>query len=227
MAWLRIGFLVALVAAGMAGVAWYGVPSEHEAAALVGRALPWSAVAAALSGTFLGVVLFPRAAFVVLIGLLFGPVVGTLCAMAGQLLGSGTAFTLARLLGRDAVGDSIADPGGRWRERLARADRWLGGHGLSAVIWARLVPIVPYGLVNYGFGVSQVRPAVFVLGTAIGILPSTIAYATLGGNAGDPTSPMFLGAAAFTALSVLVAFLLRRLFATGKPAEQAGAPEAP
>ena len=157
MAWLRFGFLAALVAAGLAGVAWYGVPTEHEAAALVGRTLPWSAVAAALSGAVLGMALFPRAAFAVLAGLLFGPLLGTACAMAGQLLGSGAAFTLSRVLGRDAVAGSSVD---------VRASRLVGDgaprRGLVAVIWARLLPIVPYGLVNYGFGLTSVRPAVFV-----------------------------------------------------------------
>jgi uncharacterized membrane protein YdjX (TVP38/TMEM64 family) len=204
MAWLRFGFLVAFVAAGLAGVAWYGVPTEHEAAALVGGALPWSAVAAALSGGLLGLALFPRAAYAVLAGLLFGPVLGTACAMAGQLLGSGAAFGLSRLLGRDAVASAV----------LRR--RWLDQPRLFTVVWARLLPIIPYGLVNYGFGLTSVRPATFVLGTALGILPSTIAYAALGDSVGDPNSPVFVGAVAFTVVSVLVALLLRRRLGPGR-----------
>lgn len=44
----------------------------------------------------------------------------------------------------------------------------------------RLLPIVPYGVVNYGAAVTRVRLLPFLAGTAVGTLPANIAYITAG-----------------------------------------------
>jgi uncharacterized membrane protein YdjX (TVP38/TMEM64 family) len=75
---------------------------------------------------------------------------------------------------------------------------------------------VPFGLLNYGFGATRVRPGTFLAGTAVGILPSTFLYAVVGAAAADPTSPLFLGAGALTAvLAVLGAVIVGRIHRRG------------
>jgi uncharacterized membrane protein YdjX (TVP38/TMEM64 family) len=48
------------------------------------------------------------------------------------------------------------------------------------VALVRLVPIIPHSLSNYALGLSRVRLGAYALGSLVGQLPLTIAYADLG-----------------------------------------------
>ncbi len=78
----------------------------------------------------------------------------------------------------------------------------LRDHGFGAVLLARLVPVLPFTVINYGAGVTGVLFASYVAGSALGMIPGTIAYAALGA-VGD-TDPA-VTAAAVAALVVLSA----------------------
>ena len=135
----------------------------------------------------------PKALLTAAGGAVFGLWAGAGLAWAAALVGAVISFGLGRLLGREAVDRLI-------RGRVARVDALLADHGLSAVLIVRLVPLVPFIAVNYASGLSAVRFRHFVLGSAIGMVPGTLAYAALGAYG---TNPWGL-AAAGSALVVLV-----------------------
>lgn len=135
----------------------------------------------------LTVLLFPGSVMTAASGVLFGPAIGTLLAVVGATLGSSGAFLVAKQLGRQQV-ERIA---GR---RIGRLDAWLERRGFLAVLYVRLIPVIPFSALNYVAGVTSVSPRDFVAGTALGIIPGTFAFAALGGSFQDPTSPTFLGA---------------------------------
>ncbi|WP_148612928.1 TVP38/TMEM64 family protein [Nocardioides rubriscoriae] len=135
----------------------------------------------------------PKALLTAAGGAVFGLWLGAALAWAAALVGAVISFGLGRLLGREAVDRLI-------RGRVARVDALLADHGLSAVLIVRLVPLVPFIAINYASGLSAVRLRHFVLGTAIGMIPGTLAYAALGAYG---TNPWGL-AAAGSALVVLV-----------------------
>jgi len=58
----------------------------------------------------------------------------------------------------------------------ARLDR----SGLLAMVSLRLLPMVPFSVLNYAAGVARVRLVPFLLGTVLGVLPGTIAVVVLG-----------------------------------------------
>jgi uncharacterized membrane protein YdjX (TVP38/TMEM64 family) len=67
----------------------------------------------------------------------------------------------------------------------------------------RLLPVAPFGLVSYAFGTTGVSLRTYLLGTAVGALPSTVIYASLGAAAMAPGSPAFAASvAAAVALGV-------------------------
>jgi len=70
--------------------------------------------------------------------------------------------------------------------------------GLLAVI-----PVVPFNALNYAFGLSAVTRRDYLIGTAVGIVPGTIAFVVLGSSIADPRSPGFIGSLA--AVVVLIA----------------------
>lgn len=174
-----------------------GLPSLDEARGAVAADSPWTPVVAVLGTAVLALMLFPRTGIALLGGLLFGPWAATLYIVLGSLLGASVAFGVGRLLGRDYLAQLTA--GRLETSRLARLDVWLGHRGFLAVVVARLLPLVPYGPLNYAFGATRVPYGVFAAGTLVGIFPNTVLYATVGSAATDPTSPLFLGSAALTA----------------------------
>ena len=66
---------------------------------------------------------------------------------------------------------------------------------MLSIIALRLVPLVPFNVLNYLAGASAIRTRDYVAGTAIGIIPGAIAFATLGGSIDDPGRPAFIAAA--------------------------------
>lgn len=135
----------------------------------------------------------PKALLTAAGGAVFGLWAGAGLALAAALVGAVISFGLGRLLGREAVDRLV-------RGRVARVDDLLADHGLSAVLIVRLVPLVPFIAINYASGVSAVQFRHFVLGSAVGMIPGTLAYAAVGAYG---TNPWGL-AAAGSALVVLV-----------------------
>jgi uncharacterized membrane protein YdjX (TVP38/TMEM64 family) len=156
----------------------------------------------------------PRNVLSATCGLLLGFAGGVPVALAGSLLGGVTGFALVRLLGRDAVGRLA-------RGRLARADALLLRRGFVAVLTARLLPVVPFTAVTYAAGLSAVRSRDHLLGTAVGIVPGTLAYAAVGAYGAVPgTWPV---AGAVLALALGATLLTRGLRARRTRARTAAA----
>ncbi len=168
-------------------------------------------VAYALLYAVLVVALVPGAALTIAAGALYGPVGGTVVSLVGATLGATAAFAVARRSSRSAVEQLRG-------ERLARVERRLRDHGLMTVVALRLVPLVPFNVFNYVAGASALRTRDYVLGTAVGIVPGAIAFATLGGSIGDPGSPAFVGAVAL----IVVMTAAGALAARRSPPEPAG-----
>lgn len=165
---------------------------------------PYAAVVFIALYALLTVLLVPGALGSAAAGALFGAVWGTALTLVGATLGATLAFVLARVLGRAQV-ERYA--GGR----IASVDRWLTDRGLGAVLFLRLVPLFPFNAVNYGAGLSGLPARTYVVGTAIGILPGTVAYVGLGAGLSDPGSTTFLASLGLLAALTAAGFLALRL----------------
>jgi len=200
---LRLLLLGALLATGAGLAALAGGPSRSALEdAFVGSGI-LGAVAFALLYAVLTVALVPGSALTIAAGAIYGPVVGTLVAITGALAGATVAFTLARR----SAGASVQQTQG---DRAERVQRRLREHGLLAMIALRLIPLVPFNVLNYAAGASAIRARDYVVGTAAGIVPGTIAFATLGASAHDPRSPAFIAAAALAVLLTVAGALMAR-----------------
>lgn len=129
-------------------------------------------------------------------GLLFGTALGTPTAIVAATLGATAAATISRRFGAGAL-DELS---GR---RIAALQDWIAARGFLAVLYARILPAVPYSLVNYAAGLTRVPLAVFALATAVGCAPRAFAYVALGGSLGNLGSPE-----AIVAYAVLVGMAL-------------------
>ena len=106
-------------------------------------------------------------------GLVYGMYTGTAIAVVGALAGSLIAFYLARILGRDAVQKKLE------HNPLFSAQgsqRFL----FVAVLLTRLIPLFSFALVSYAAGVTAIHLWLYILATAVGMVPMTFVFAGLG-----------------------------------------------
>lgn len=154
----------------------------------------------------IGTVLFvPGSVLTLAGGAMFGPIWGTLCNLTGATLGAALAFVIARYLASDWVARRSGD-------RLARVMRGTEEEGWRFVAFVRLVPLFPFNLVNYAFGLTPIAFGEYILASFVCMAPGAFAY-TYAGYAGRRAASGESGAirTALVALALLaaVAFLPR------------------
>ena len=147
--------------------------------------------------------LFPGPLLAGASGLLFGTWLGTPISIVSATLGAVLAFALARWLAHDAL-EALE---GR-RLRALRA--WIGRRGFLSILYARIVPGVPYSLVNYAAGLSPVTLRAFAGATALGCAPRAFAYTALGGSLDDLGSPEAIAAIVVLVVMAVGGALLAR-----------------
>ncbi|MEV8019708.1 TVP38/TMEM64 family protein [Streptomyces sp. NPDC086554] len=200
--WSRLSLLVVLLAAAGACVLVFepqrllsdGWPRQLGGAAAV---LVFAAAYGLCTAAFV-----PRPLLNLAAGALFGSQAGLPAAIAGTVIGAGIAFGLGRMLGQDALRPLLR---GRW---LNAADGQLSRHGFRSMLAVRLFPGVPFAAANYCAAVSRMGWLPFLLATALGSIPNTAAYVVAGARASTPTSPAFLIAMGFIAVTGLAGLLV-------------------
>jgi uncharacterized membrane protein YdjX (TVP38/TMEM64 family) len=108
-------------------------------------------------------------------GLLFGTAAGTPLALAGVTLASLAQMAIVRYLAGEHAGRLLP-------ERARGIERFLQRSGTVAILELRIVPLLPYGLVNIAAGLTSLRFRHMAIGTAVGATPKVFGYVALGGN---------------------------------------------
>lgn len=152
----------------------------------------------------------PGALFAIAAGVVFGPVVGTLACTVSCGVGAVFSFLAARYFLGDAVRSRV--------EGNPRLSRWLFGESQtsSVVLLAvtRLVPIFPFNLQNFAYGVTGIRLGTYTVCTLVFMLPGCALYTVGAAGVIDPDVRVacFAVAAALLALSLAVGFFLKRRY---------------
>jgi uncharacterized membrane protein YdjX (TVP38/TMEM64 family) len=207
---LRLAALGAALATFVAVLALSGSISAERVRDWVdgyGAAGPLVFIAVSASLT---VVLFPGPVLAAASGLLFGTALGTPVSIASATLGATLAFCLSRWWAHDAV-VALAGP------RLDALRTWIGRRGFLTVLYARIVPGVPYTLVNYAAGLAPIRLRSFAAATSIGVSPRAFAYTALGGSLGNLDSPEALAAVAVLVAMAVAGIAVARREARSRP----------
>ncbi len=109
-------------------------------------------------------------------GILFGPFWGVVYTIFGATIGATLAFLVARYLARDWVAAKLSGT------KLSTLDEKVGQHGWKIVALTRLVPLFPYNLLNYAFGLTRISLLAYAVSTFIFMLPMTIAIIYFSAN---------------------------------------------
>lgn len=111
-------------------------------------------------------------------GLVFGTIAGAACTVAGATAGAVLLFLAAR----HALAGWVTSRAGALLDRIRPG---LERDGLSYLLALRLLPIVPFWLVNLAAGLVCMPLPVFALDTFLGIIPGTVVFASIGAGLGD------------------------------------------
>lgn len=154
---------------------------------------------------------FPVAVLALAGGLLFGLWWGSVYTFIGAVLNCAMMFLLARYVGRSQVQRLVEQKlSPQWQRRLQMAD---GKEGFLLLIILRLIPAVPYNLINYTFGLTGISFSSYLLASAIGIIPGTFAFINIGDKTLETGSPSFWIAIGLLVLLLVVTGLLgKKLF---------------
>ncbi|MBD2464306.1 TVP38/TMEM64 family protein [Oscillatoria sp. FACHB-1407] len=106
-------------------------------------------------------------------GALFGVWWGTLWTSIAAIIAAIAAFAFTRTLGREAIAKRFT---GRWQT----LDTEIRQGGVFYMFAVRLLPLLPYGLVNFTAGLTSIRFQDYLIGTALGTVPGILPFVMLG-----------------------------------------------
>lgn len=186
--------LLALLALALLAVAAMvlPLPSPAEIRSWAATAGPAGIGLFVLGNALITVAPVPRTVFTLAAGLLFGPVGGVCAALVATTISALLAFGLVRALGRDVVAPLLD------RSTLRSVDGRLRHRGWLAVASLRLIPLVPFSVLNYCSALSSIRWQQYLAGT-VGVVPGTIAVVLLGDALTGRTSPTLIAVSALCA----------------------------
>lgn len=153
---------------------------------------PWFPLAFLAAHIVVTVFPFPRTVFTLAAGLLFGPVIGVPLAVGAATVSAVIALLLVRKLGLQ-LNRLVRHP------RVDSLDARLRERGWLAILSMRMIPAVPFSVVNYAAGASAVRVLPYTLATFAGLLPGTAAVVILGDALTGNVSPLLFAVSLCTA----------------------------
>ena len=178
----------------------------------------WAVLGFLLAYALSGTLPLPGAAIItVLAGALFGVVGGLLVASVTGAIGATIGFALSRYLLRGWLSR-------RYATQVRRIDEGLARDGTLYLFTLRLLPVLPFFLINLSFGVSAMRLRSFWLISQLGMAPGALVFANAGSqlsqldNLHGILSPALLGSFALLALFPWIARALLRLVRTNRSA---------
>ena len=137
-------------------------------------------------------------------GAIFGLGWGLLLVSFASSIGATLAFLTARFLLRDSVQ-------GRFGQRLAEVDKGIQKDGAFYLFTLRLIPVVPFFVINLLMGLTKMKAWTFYWVSQIGMLAGTAVYVNAGTQLGQLTSlqgivsPGLLGSFVLLGLFPLIA----------------------
>lgn len=111
-------------------------------------------------------------------GLAFGQVWGALYLMTAAMLGTSATFMISRYFGRGLIEKML-------RQKFKHLDEKLAKNGFMTILFFRVIPLVPYEVLNYASGLSSIKFKDYFLATFIGLIPGVVVAAFLGGSLGE------------------------------------------
>ncbi|KAJ6838795.1 uncharacterized protein M6B38_319100 [Iris pallida] len=173
----RISLLLLLLAA--IATALYTLPVENvlkDFLVWINQNLgPWGPLVLAISYIPLTVLAVPASILTLGGGYLFGLPVGFVADSIGATIGATAAFLLGRTIGRSYVLSKLKD-----YPKFQAVAIAIQRSGFKIVLLLRLVPLLPFNMLNYLLSVTPVGIGEYMLASWLGMMPITLALVYVG-----------------------------------------------
>ena len=149
-------------------------------------------------------------------GFLFGRWVGTVLVVTAATVGATIVFLAARYIFADAARKRLGDLGNRINAGFA-------ANAFQYMLFLRLVPLVPFFLVNLASAFTTIPVRTYILATLVGVIPATFVFVNLGQTLSQIesleglVSAQTLGALALLGLLALLPVAWKRRKGGGTP----------
>jgi uncharacterized membrane protein YdjX (TVP38/TMEM64 family) len=111
----------------------------------------------------------------ILSGILFGAFWGTVYVVIGSTIGVSVSFLIGRYIGRDMVVKAVEK-----NSKMTSLDKFIKEQGNTILIVSRLVPIFPFNLQNYAYGITDIKFSTYFWYSLIFMIPGTFIYTCFG-----------------------------------------------
>ena len=174
----RLVLLAVLVAGIACAVTWRGYLTVPQIQSFVASLGPWGPLVFMLAYTVGPAFLVPGLPLDLAAGVLFGPVWGTVYSLVGATAGATVAFLGARTVGREWTEEKLSGPLKKLKEGVDKG-------GWEFVAFVRLVPVIPFNLLNYALGLTRIGLVPYVLASFVFMAPATAVYVYAGWAGGE------------------------------------------
>ncbi|WP_455540109.1 TVP38/TMEM64 family protein [Terrisporobacter sp.] len=169
--------------------------------------------------TIIGCVLLaiPGVTFALFAGILFGPILGILACLIATTLGASFAFIVGRFFLKDTVKPMLEK--NKTLKRLLFSDNEKSD--LIILMITRMVPIFPYNLQNFAYGITDIELWKYTIYTFIFMFPG-VSFFTIGSaglTAGEDKWEYFLVAGILAIIVTLSGLLIKRKYLDNKLVE--------
>jgi uncharacterized membrane protein YdjX (TVP38/TMEM64 family) len=117
------------------------------------------------------VAVVPGSWLTVVAGAAFGSVMGIVVVSIGATVGAALCFLITRYLARDCVTTWLSR-----NPKFRKIDDLTEQYGTLVVVLLRLIPLLPFAVVNYGLGVTKVSFRTYLLWSALAMIPGTVVF---------------------------------------------------
>lgn len=221
--WIFVGIVIVILVLNHV-FGWSAYLSDLDNLKLLQDMLEENLIAAALIYTAVTVVgcvvlALPGVTFAIAAGLLFGPVLGTVLCSLATTIGAMLAFIAGRFFLKDTIKPVVM--------KNKYIKKWLfdesGTNEIFILMITRLVPLFPYNLQNFAYGITDIRFRTYSFFSLVFMLPGTAMY-TVGtaGLADKENRALYIGIAIGLAVIVIGVgvFLKKRYFKEEKTGEK-------
>lgn len=123
------------------------------------------------------VLMMPGSVLTIAAGILYGPYIGSIVSLLGATCGAVSSFLIARYFMRDIIKSKYSS-----NSIYQKIDGGFKDYGYSFLILTRLVPVFPYNLQNYAYGLTGIKTSTYIFWTFICMIPGAFIYAYMAGE---------------------------------------------
>ncbi|EOD79777.1 membrane protein [Grimontia sp. AD028] len=181
MKFLKIGLIVAVIAAVLFAAKQSGIleiiTDIQSLQAWIASFGAMGYVVFLIAYVFACIFMLPGSAFTIVAGIVFGPVQGGILALVAATVGASAAFVVARFLLRGTIMKKFGT-----NPIFKKIDDGVAQNGTSFLILTRLVPVFPFSLQNYAYGLTGLSLSTFALVSMITMAPGAFIFAYMAGD---------------------------------------------